>query len=84
MFHSIEIVLCIQLSVSQFFISSMFIEMVNIFNGVIALFCNVLCTDRVFCLFQCLLYRTEHAQDVKKIEKFTGLLMRHMASKDSK
>jgi len=33
---------------------------------------------------QCLLYRTEHAQDVKKIEKFTGLLMRHMASKDTK
>jgi len=33
---------------------------------------------------QCLLYRTQHAQDVKKIEKFTGLLMRHMASKDTK
>jgi len=31
----------------------------------------------------CLQYRTEHAQDVKKIEKFTGQLMRLMASKDA-
>jgi len=31
----------------------------------------------------CLQYRTEHAQDFKKIEKFTGQLMRLMASKDS-
>lgn len=30
----------------------------------------------------CLQYRTEHTQDVKKVEKFTGQLMRHMASKD--
>lgn len=31
----------------------------------------------------CLQYRTEHAQDVKKIEKLTSLLMRHMASKEA-
>lgn len=30
----------------------------------------------------CLQYLTEHAQDVKKIEKLTSLLMRHMASKE--
>ena len=33
-------------------------------------------------LFQCLQYRTEHAQDVKKLEKLTSQLMRHMASKE--
>jgi len=32
---------------------------------------------------QCLQYRTEIAQDLKKMEKFIGNLMRHMASKDS-
>lgn len=31
----------------------------------------------------CLQYRTEHAQDFKKIEKFSGQLMRLMASKDA-
>ena len=30
----------------------------------------------------CIQYRSEHAQDVKKIEKFTGQLMRLMATKD--
>ncbi|ESO03730.1 hypothetical protein HELRODRAFT_80106 [Helobdella robusta] len=30
----------------------------------------------------CIQYRSEHAQDVKKIEKFTSQLMRHMASKE--
>ncbi|XP_059160627.1 signal recognition particle 9 kDa protein-like [Physella acuta] len=30
----------------------------------------------------CLQYRTEHAQDIKKLEKLTGQLMRHMASKE--
>ncbi|XP_052700462.1 signal recognition particle 9 kDa protein-like isoform X1 [Crassostrea angulata] len=30
----------------------------------------------------CLQYRTEHAQDVKKLEKLTNQLMRHMASKE--
>ncbi|XP_041354200.1 signal recognition particle 9 kDa protein-like [Gigantopelta aegis] len=30
----------------------------------------------------CLQYRTEHAQDVKKLEKLTSQLMRHMASKE--
>ncbi|XP_012270194.1 signal recognition particle 9 kDa protein [Orussus abietinus] len=30
----------------------------------------------------CLQYRTEIAQDFKKMEKFIGNLMRHMASKD--
>lgn len=29
----------------------------------------------------CLLYRTEHAQDLKKLEKLTSLLMRNMVSK---
>ncbi|KAH0949582.1 hypothetical protein HN011_003115 [Eciton burchellii] len=32
---------------------------------------------------RCLQYRTEIAQDLKKMEKFIGNLMRHMASKDS-
>ncbi|KAK3792267.1 hypothetical protein RRG08_007346 [Elysia crispata] len=32
----------------------------------------------------CFQYRTEHAQDVKKLEKLTGHLMRHMASKENK
>ncbi|KAL2731663.1 signal recognition particle 9 kDa protein-like, partial [Vespula maculifrons] len=31
----------------------------------------------------CLQYKTEIAQDLKKMEKFIGNLMRHMASKDS-
>ncbi|KAF8773041.1 signal recognition particle 9 kDa protein-like [Argiope bruennichi] len=30
----------------------------------------------------CLMYLTEHTQDVKKIEKLTSQLMRHMASKE--
>ncbi|KAH3846542.1 signal recognition particle 9 kDa protein-like [Dreissena polymorpha] len=30
----------------------------------------------------CLQYRTEMAQDVKKLEKLTNQLMRHMASKE--
>lgn len=30
----------------------------------------------------CIQYRSEHAQDVKKIEKFTGQMMRLMATKD--
>lgn len=30
----------------------------------------------------CLQYLTEHSQDVKRIEKLTNLLMRHMASKE--
>lgn len=33
--------------------------------------------------FQCLQFRTEHAQDVKKVEKLVSQLMRHMASKES-
>ena len=33
-------------------------------------------------IFQCLQYRTEHNQDVKKLEKLTNQLMRHMASKE--
>ncbi|XP_064600490.1 signal recognition particle 9 kDa protein-like [Liolophura sinensis] len=32
----------------------------------------------------CLQYRTEHAQDVKKLEKLTSQLMRHMASKEGR
>ncbi|XP_033734190.1 signal recognition particle 9 kDa protein-like [Argopecten irradians] len=39
---------------------------------------NVKVTDDTVCLQ----YRTEHAQDVKKLEKLTSLLMRHMASKE--
>ncbi|XP_008552616.1 signal recognition particle 9 kDa protein [Microplitis demolitor] len=31
----------------------------------------------------CLQYKTEIAQDLKKMEKFIGNLMRHMASKDN-
>jgi len=30
----------------------------------------------------CLMFRTEQAQDLKKVEKLTMQLMRHMASKD--
>ncbi|GFQ90860.1 signal recognition particle 9 kDa protein [Trichonephila clavipes] len=30
----------------------------------------------------CLMYMTEHTQDVKKVEKLTSQLMRHMASKE--
>ena len=32
----------------------------------------------------CVQYKSEHAQDVKKLEKLSSLLMRHMASKESK
>ncbi|XP_074654096.1 signal recognition particle 9 kDa protein-like [Tubulanus polymorphus] len=32
----------------------------------------------------CLMYRTEHAQDVKKLERFTSHLMRHMSSKEGR
>jgi len=32
----------------------------------------------------CLQYQTEHAQDVKRIEKLTSQLMRHMASRETK
>lgn len=35
-------------------------------------------------LLQCLQFRTEHAQDVKKVEKLVSQLMRHMVSKESK
>lgn len=34
--------------------------------------------------FQCLLYRTDQAQDVKKIEKFHSQLMRLMVAKESR
>jgi len=30
----------------------------------------------------CLMYVAEHAQDVKKVEKFNSQLMRHMASRE--
>ncbi|KAL5007927.1 hypothetical protein ScPMuIL_013508 [Solemya velum] len=30
----------------------------------------------------CVQYKTEHAQDVKRLEKLTSQLMRHMASKE--
>ena len=30
----------------------------------------------------CLMYLADNAQDVKKVEKLTSTLMRHMASKD--
>ncbi|KPM11622.1 RNA binding protein fox-1 3 [Sarcoptes scabiei] len=36
----------------------------------------VKCTDNKVCL----LYRTENAQDIKRIEKLNSQLMRHMAS----
>lgn len=32
----------------------------------------------------CVQYRTEHAQDIKRLEKLTNQLMRHMASKEGK
>ncbi|GFS29455.1 signal recognition particle 9 kDa protein [Nephila pilipes] len=35
-------------------------------------------TDNVTCL----MYMTEHTQDVKKVEKLSSQLMRHMASKE--
>lgn len=35
------------------------------------------------CLFQCLQYKTDQAQDVRKIEKLHGKLMRLMVSKES-
>ncbi|XP_063242261.1 signal recognition particle 9 kDa protein isoform X1 [Bacillus rossius redtenbacheri] len=34
-------------------------------------------------VFQCLQYKTEILQDLKKVEKLTNNLMRHMASKES-
>lgn len=42
-------------------------------------------SERVLCdPWQCLLYRTEQAQDVKKIEKFHSQLMRLMVAKESR
>uniref|UniRef100_A0A8D0L9J3 Uncharacterized protein n=1 Tax=Sphenodon punctatus TaxID=8508 RepID=A0A8D0L9J3_SPHPU len=39
----------------------------------------------LFCCFlQCLLYRTDQAQDVKKIEKFHSQLMRLMVARESR
>lgn len=38
----------------------------------------------MFAVLQCLQYATEHTQDVKKLEKLTSQLMRHMASKETK
>ncbi|OXB68331.1 hypothetical protein ASZ78_015271 [Callipepla squamata] len=35
-------------------------------------------------ILQCLLYRTDQAQDVKKIEKFHSQLMRLMVAKESR
>ena len=32
-------------------------------------------------LFQCLKYRTEHQQDIKKLEKLNSVLMRHAVAK---
>lgn len=32
----------------------------------------------------CYIYDTEHAADVKKLEKLTSQLMRHMASREAK
>lgn len=37
----------------------------------------VKCTDNIVCL----MYATQHSQDIKKVEKLTSQLMRHMASK---
>ncbi|XP_011302676.1 signal recognition particle 9 kDa protein isoform X1 [Fopius arisanus] len=50
--------------------------------------CLKLTDNRTACCFfvvwmQCLQYKTEIAQDLKKMEKFIGNLMRHMASKDN-
>lgn len=36
-----------------------------------------------YVFFQCLQYKTDQAQDVKKIEKLHGKLMRLMVSKES-
>nr|XP_020642263.1 signal recognition particle 9 kDa protein isoform X1 [Pogona vitticeps] len=36
------------------------------------------------CALMCLLYRTDQAQDVKKIEKFHSQLMRLMVAKESR
>ncbi|CAG2173446.1 unnamed protein product, partial [Oppiella nova] len=36
------------------------------------------CTDNTVCV----MYATQHSQDIKKVEKLTTHLMRHMASKD--
>lgn len=33
-------------------------------------------------LLQCLKYRTDQLQDVKKLEKLNGILMRHMVSRE--
>ncbi|CAI9730136.1 signal recognition particle 9 kDa protein-like [Octopus vulgaris] len=32
----------------------------------------------------CVQYKTEHAQDIKRLEKLTNQLMRHMALKEGK
>lgn len=37
----------------------------------------------LYVFFQCLQYKTDQAQDVKKIEKLHGKLMRLMVSKES-
>lgn len=34
--------------------------------------------------FQCLRYKTEIVQDLRKIEKFINNLMRHMASREQR
>ena len=36
-----------------------------------------------FVSFQCLQYKTEIVQDLKKVEKFINNLMRHMVQKNS-
>ena len=46
------------------------------------LLCNIKILYMCLYFFQCFQYRTEHAQDVKKLEKLTNQLMRHMASKE--
>lgn len=50
------------------------------------LFCLWSCVEDVYIhdvFFQCLQYKTDQAQDVKKIEKLHGKLMRLMVSKES-
>lgn len=42
---------------------------------------NILNESNVF-FFQCLQFKTEIAQDVRKIDKFINNLMRHMVSKE--
>ena len=36
------------------------------------------CTDNTVCV----MYATQHSQDIKKVEKLSSQLMRHMATKD--